>query len=459
MWFVSVDFLLLVYFRLCNDIHYVPDIAAESTDSETFGKVKDDVSRTVDNLDNVIDTCKTVLSELTTAKTSGLGIIAEFRKHLNTVLDDLEKRTSELLENKHKELASCVQKDVDKAGDLKKTAKDKLADFEQSNGNASKKFICQCLGKQVVGDAETLAKNVTKTTSKIRMYYKNDLSVSTYLSNLASFGTVREQKRPYGKLKSKLKYDVTSDGDKDQCNIWGTCTTGNGNILLADNANNKLKLLDKTSYKMVATCSLNASPRSLCRRNNTDIGVSLSNKSVSFITTDGGLEVKKTIQLEHNCFGLAMTYAEMYISDGSQKVYEYTLDGALLRTITQDPSGEALFTESRDITVSDDENKIHVADSRKGLVTLNKDGKILWRYSGSELKGAYGVCTDGEGNLLVTGILSNNVLQFGTNGERLGEIIKEADDLQSPVSVCYDKYNERVLVTKNGNFVYAFDFD
>lgn len=446
-------------YRLCNNIQYVPDIAAESTDDDTFSKVKDEVERSIDNLDTIINTCRNVLSDLNTARSGGLDVIAEFRKHLEALVAELEKKTVELLETKHKDLYKVIEADTDKAIALKESVKERLVELQQSNGNVSRRFVCQTLGKQAASEADSLIKNISKSTSKIRLFYRNDLAVSTYLSNLTSFGTVKEQKRQYGYLKSKLKYDVRAETDEEQCNIWGTCTVGNGNILLADNANNKLKLLDKSSYKMLATCNLLASPRSLCKRNDSEVAVSLSNKCITFICTLDGLEIKKSVQLDHNCFGLAMTDAEMYISDGSQQVYEYTLDGALLRIITQDPSGEPLFAESRDITVSDDSKTIHVADSRKGLVTLNIEGKMLWRYTGSELKGAYGVCTDGMGNLLVTGILSHNVLLFGTNGERLGEVIKASDDVQSPVSVCYDKYNERVLVTKNGNYVFAFDFE
>lgn len=449
---------ILLFFRLCNDIHYVPDVAADLADDQTFSKVKDEVERAVENLDTIIATCKTVLAELSTAKVSGLEVIAAFRKHLNELMKELENRTAEQLENKHSELSTSVQNDANRADDMKKTVNARLSELQQSNGNVSRKFVCQTMGKQIVSETETLFKNISKSTGKIKLYYKNNHSIANYLSNLPSFGNVREQKRQYGNLKSRLKYEIRSDCDTEQCNIWGTCTVGNGNILLADNANNKLKLLDKASYKMIATCMLPASPRSLCRINDSEVAVSLSNKSIHFISTGHTLEIKKAIQLEHNCFGLAMTDEEMYISDGSQTVYEYTFDGVLLRTITQDPSGEALFAESRDITVSDD-NTIHVADSRKGLVTLNKDGKLLWRYTGSELKGAYGVCTDGEGSLLVTGILSHNVMQFGTSGERLGEIIRASEDVQSPVSVCYDRYNERVIVTRNGNYIFAFDFD
>ena len=413
----------------------------------------------MDGLDNIISTCKSVLKDLNGAKATGMEVVAEFRKHLDELVNELEKKTIELLDIKHHELSTTVASDSDKALAFKKIVRSRLTELQHSNGNASRRFVCQTLGKQMSYEADALVKTISKSTSRLRLLYKNDRSVSTYLSNLHGFGTVKEHKKQYGHLKSKLKYDVSSDGDEELCNIWGTCTIGNGNILLADNANNKLKLLDKASYKMVATCTLPASPRSLCRINDSEMAVSLSNKCIVFISTVDGLEITKSVQLDHNCFGLAMTDAEMYISDGSQKVFEYTLEGALLRDITTDPSGESLFAESRDITVSDDGNTIYVADSRKGIVTLNKEGKILWRYTGSDLKGAYGVCTGGSGNLLVTGILSHNVLQFGTNGERLGEVIRASEDVQSPVSVCYDRFNERIIVTKNGNYIFAFDFE
>jgi len=427
-------------------------------DDAGVDKMATDMHASATNIDDVVTLCRAVLGELKTSKDMAVGTIREFRKHLNAILDDLEKKTLQDVENKHGDLVILLETEIAKALKLKEKATDRLKDLHVPDGNKSRLFVSQTFGKQLINESESLVKAVTKTAGKARLYYKNDSTLSSYLTSQSGLGVIRDQKFKFCQVKGKQKYEIKLEDD-EQCNVWGSCITGQGNILLADNGNNKLKLLDKFTYKVIDRCSLPASPRSLFRVNDKEIAVSLSNKCIYFVSTDPDLCVERYIQVDHNCFGLACTDNLMYISDGSQNVHVYTMDGESVRTIIQDQSGENIFSECRDITVSDDGSRIHVADSRKGVVTLNKEGRVLWKHTGSELKGAYGVCTDGGGNLLVTGLLSHNVVHLGRNGEKLGEVIKASDDVSSPVSVCFDGHNERVLVTKIGNYVYAFDFE
>ena len=134
-----------------------------------------------------------------------MEVVAEFRKHLDELVNELEKKTIELLDIKHHELSTTVASDSDKALAFKKIVRSRLTELQHSNGNASRRFVCQTLGKQVSYEADALVKTISKSTSRLRLLYKNDRSVSTYLSNLHGFGTVKEHKKQYGHLKSKLK--------------------------------------------------------------------------------------------------------------------------------------------------------------------------------------------------------------------------------------------------------------
>ncbi|WAR06810.1 hypothetical protein MAR_016768 [Mya arenaria] len=454
---VACSLCFLPHYKLCSDIHYVPDIAAKIVDDSSVERVKGDIETAKTSLDNVVLQCRGVMGDLTKAKEAALKAVKEFRTHLDDIIAGLENKTVTDLESRNVECDFQLESEIAKAERLRKRAHERSRELEVSDGNLSRLLVSQTLAKQVVFETDTLVKAVQKLTSKTRLYYKNDNSITNSLKNLGGLGAIRDQTFKFGSVKSKQKFDIQLEGE-EQCNVWGSCLTGQGNIVLADNGNNKLKLLDKYSYMVIGQCPLPASPRSLFRISETEVVVSLSNKCIYFISTaEKTLTVMRHIKLDHNCFGLAFTDGELYISDGSQSVYVYKTDGEPVRTI--EGTDEAIFSESRDITVSDDGSRIHVADSRKGLVTLSKEGRVLWRHAGSELKGAYGVCTDGSGNLLVTGILSHNIIQLGKNGERLCEIIKASDDVSSPVSVCFDRLNERVIVTKIGNVVYSFEFE
>ena len=393
-------------------------------------------------------------------KTACLDSLKAFRSEINKLIDEIEKNATSEIEQRYNDLDKKMSNDkmsVDKAINQ---MENRLTRLKVTDSNVSSLFVSEKISISLTKVADELHKNVGKPCKKAKLYFKGDSSIKAYLSQLTTLGNVRDQKNVFGSIREKITHAINIESDTDNCNIWGTCITGDENILIADNTNNKLKLLDKHTYEVKSSCFLSASPRSLCRVSQSEIAVSLSNRVIQFAETKGGeLVLSKSLQMEHNCFGLALTKGNIYISDGSQNVYVYDMDGNLQRTISNDSNGDTIFSESRDITVSDDGAKIHVADSRKGLITLNINGNVLWRYTGSELKGAYGVCTDGDGNLLVTGILSHNVMLMRQSGERIGSIISESEGIQSPVSVCFDQRNSRVLVTKNGNFLIAFEFD
>jgi hypothetical protein len=445
--------------RGCDDIHYVPDIADEMFHEDALQNIADELTACKERLKQLIESCFHASSQLVKMKTACLDGLKAFRAEINDMFDEIQEKATREIEQRYNDLDMKLNNDKMSVNKAIAQMENQLARMNITDCNKSSLFVSEKISKNLTKVADDLQRNVGKPLKKAKFFFKGDSSIKTYLSQFSTLGHVRDQKNVFGVIKEKTTHAIDIESDEDICNIWGTCISGDGNIIIADNTNNKLKLLDKQTYQVKSVCILSASPRSLCRVSDSEIAVSLSNRVIQFAKTKSELALTKSLQMEHNCFGLALTKGNIYISDGSQNVYVYDMSGNLQRTISQESSGDPIFSESRDITVSDDGAKIHVADSRKGLITLNINGNVLWQYTGSELKGAYGVCTDGDGNLLVTGILSHNVMLMSQSGEKIGSIINESDGVRSPVSVCYDHYKSKVLVTKNGNFLIAFEFD
>jgi len=109
-------------------------------------------------------------------------------------------------------------------------------------------------------------------------------------------------------------------------------------------------------------------------------------------------------------------------------LYVYELIDKLLRTINKDQSGQKIFFTVCHLTVSNNDS-IHVADYNNGMITLDTQGQVLWKYSGSDLKRVYGVCADGCGNVFVCGCSLHNVLQIRHNGHRLGDFVNKIHGL------------------------------
>ncbi|KAL4233505.1 hypothetical protein ACF0H5_008186 [Mactra antiquata] len=447
------------HYKRCEDIHYIPDIVATEYSEDEVVKSTEDVQKVIARMEKLSESCNNSKEELGTMKAACLDNLNDFHKEVIEIIDELRNKAEKEIGDKYNKLVEKLTTQVESIAEVTAKLQSMFKQLALNDPNKSTSFVRLKMCQIMMESAEGLYKHVSRSAHKNKLHFRGDHSVKGYLTKLTAIGSTRDQKATFSSPREPTAHDIRTKDDTDQCNIWGTLVTADGRVIVADNANNKLKLLAKNTYSVSTYCELPASPRSLCKVSDNEAAVSLSNKTVQYFShSDEELTLGTTVNMDHNCFGLAVTNDQMYISDGSQSVYVYDMVGELQKTVVHASNEKPIFSESRDITVSDDGKKIHVADSRKGLVTLSMEGKVLWKYTGSELTGAYGVCTDGDGTLLVTGILSHNVMQMGQNGDKVCEIIKQSDGLYSPISVCFDRKNFRVLVTKNGNYLYSYEF-
>ena len=94
-----------------------------------------------------------------------------------------------------------------------------------------------------------------------------------------------------------------------------------------------------------------------------------------------------------------------------------------------------------------------VADWNKGVVCFDGTGTYMSTITDTDIRGARGVCVDGSGNLMVTGVWSHNVVQYTEEGKKLGEIAGRGDGLYSPYSVCYHQTQKKMFVTMSNKDV------
>ena len=85
--------------------------------------------------------------------------------------------------------------------------------------------------------------------------------------------------------------------------------------------------------------------------------------------------------------------------------------------------------------------EIFITDESIGVIEIDLKGKEKRIIQNELLKGARGICTDKIGNLYVSGLKSNNVVKFSSDGQFLGEVVNASDGLECPLSLCFfDEY-------------------
>ena len=132
------------------------------------------------------------------------------------------------------------------------------------------------------------------------------------------------------------------------------------------------------------------------------------------------------------------------------------MQGSFLRTIDLDQTGQRLFGIPQRIAVSHDGMQLHVADKVKGVLTVDRAGFLLAKYS--DLDDACGICTITGGDLLVSGLASDNVIHLEIPDVKVDDVLLKRDDVAGPASLCFDEaYSKLIICTVNSNTISMVD--
>ena len=235
--------------------------------------------------------------------------------------------------------------------------------------------------------------------------------------------------------------------DRDKCYISGCEFLENGNLLLADNHNKKIKMFDK-KYKCISALHLSSLPWDLAVLDKQMAVVSIPDKKqLQFFETNTKLVLRHSVNLEKNCWGVAKSNDLLVVSCWSRDKSEILLldtDGVLKRTITA--VDRTPFNIPWYLSVFGD--VIRVSDWGSNDVTfMTLTGKMLNQYSDNALKGAMGVCSDPEGNVYVCGRDTNTIHQVSSDGRKVQAILSERDGIDKPLCVCHCPLDNRFVVT------------
>ncbi|XP_045195142.2 uncharacterized protein LOC123550816 [Mercenaria mercenaria] len=431
-----------------------------------YNETTDQVERTMQLMEQAVRELqqaekrhKDHLDELNQMKKNCLRKIQRFRTEVNETIERLEQAAIAELENTFQEIDKVLHDKLSKIQEtlniLRKSNEDVKQDISQ---NVDSESLCEDVFK-------TAEPFLTEPDIKHELVFINNTKLLEILQSFHSFGFCEyQEKQDLYHIQSMETKTIRHENDKEDCSIHSCCFIDPGDILLADYKNKNIKVLDGAVYKVKDVLSLNRYPLSVCRVSNTEAAVALaetrhfgSDNCIQFVSTERKLVPTRSIRLEHCCTGISVIRNQLFVSNERKRLFVYNLQGELQTTVHLDQFGNEIFSKSYAITENDNGKMVHVTDLNKGLITLDKEGKLLWKYSGPKIKMAWGVCTDGKGNIFVSGGNSSNVVQIGPGGNYLGEVVSEAHSIKDPQAICFDEKKSRLFVTRyNCNSVYIF---
>ncbi|KAH3879215.1 hypothetical protein DPMN_003117 [Dreissena polymorpha] len=141
-------------------------------------------------------------------------------------------------------------------------------------------------------------------------------------------------------VNGKSVHNVKMPSDSKTCQITAVCALPNGQVLVADKANFKVKLLNQ-QYRVVSHLDFrDGLIQDMCLITPTEVAVAMSNYEVQFITVSQSQLAKgRKLKLQHYCTGIAHNQGDLYICSGTA-LYKLTLSGKLVCRLYEDSSAD-----------------------------------------------------------------------------------------------------------------------
>ncbi|KAH3896486.1 hypothetical protein DPMN_020663 [Dreissena polymorpha] len=244
-------------------------------------------------------------------------------------------------------------------------------------------------------------------------------------------------------VNGKSVHNVKMPSDSYICWITAVCALPNGQVLVADRFNKKVKLLSQ-QYRVVSHLDVRDEPRDMCLITPTEVAVAVHDE-VQFITvSQSQLAKSRKLKLQHECTGIAHNQGDLYICSGTA-LYKFTLSGKLVSWLYGDTSADSTVKKC---AVSPTGDRLYIISYwQHKLLTLARDGTLLASYTDPALGGPLGLHVTPAGQVLVCGWGSLTVLQVGWEGEsKLATLATWRDGVMNPWSVCYSSTTSSIIV-------------
>ncbi|KAH3879346.1 hypothetical protein DPMN_003248 [Dreissena polymorpha] len=250
-------------------------------------------------------------------------------------------------------------------------------------------------------------------------------------------------------VNGKSVHNVKIPSDSYTCQIKAVCALPNGQVLVADCYNDKVKLLNQ-QYQVVSHLDVRDEPWDMCLITPTEVAVAMDYE-VQFITVSQSQLAKgRKLKLQYEGTGIAHNQGDLYICFGTA-LYKFTLSDKLVSWLYGDTSADLTVYKC---AVSPTGDRLYIIGRYRQhkLLTLARDGTLLATFTDITLLRPLGLHVTPAGQVLVCGHLSNTVLQVGWKGEsKLATLATQEDGVWWPASVCYSSTTSSIIVGQWGD--------
>ena len=258
------------------------------------------------------------------------------------------------------------------------------------------------------------------------------------------------------KVQSRSQVNVKAGDDEETPSITGCTVMTNGDAVLCDNSNEKIKLLNSSGV-LTGNMKLSSAPHDASVLDPSSVIVTLPDKDqLQVVQVYPQLKPGRVIQLDKRCRGVEVGKGELYVTchynyytntgkEGDIRVLG--LDGKVKRLLGVNQDGPFMFNWPYYITVNSSGEKIFVSDDSTGTVTcMSVDGRVIYTYKDDSMRDPQGLLCDSEDNILVCGDSSHTVQVLTADGKRYCTLLTASDGLKYPRPIAYRDMDNTLLV-------------
>ena len=253
------------------------------------------------------------------------------------------------------------------------------------------------------------------------------------------------------KVQSRSEVNVKAGDDRETPFITGCTVMANGDAVLCDGYNSKIKLLNSSGV-LTGNLKLSFKPWDVSAIDSTSVIVTIpTSKQLQVVLVSPKLKPGRVVKLDKKCWGVEVVKDDIYVTchnyPGEGEIRVLGLDGKVKRRLGINQDGSFMFTSPGYITVNQSCEKIFLSDLHTDTVTcISVDGHVIYTYENVMMIEPEGLLCDSDDNILVCGGNSENVQVVTADGEWHSNLLADSDRLKEPHSIAYRDNDNTLLV-------------
>ncbi|XP_060558393.1 tripartite motif-containing protein 2-like [Ruditapes philippinarum] len=312
-----------------------------------------------------------------------------------------------------------------------------------------------------LGELRVMSSSARLPTSKTLMTARSDSDPEDELDIMGSRRTLKSDTKSIKSMKSvhsstmyanlKDVFSASSPSDKETCWFTGIVCTPNGQTILVDRNNNKLKILSK-DLKLVSETVLESQPFGITIISDSELAVTIPRENrIDIFKIGASLILSKSIMISDRGYGISFAGDRFAVacscaSPPSIKIID--INGKEKQEIRPDDTFIPMLFRPWYVKLNSTGGLMYVTDCHRSHVTCISGMTMKqFVYKDNSMNSPRGIYVTKDGRVIVCGFGSDNVQILDKDGNLISEVLNRIDDVMGPQDIALTVPEDKMMIT------------